>query len=199
MRLYTTPAAERLTPDLSVESIMFSRIVSKLLVSLTLLALVSATPVVASELGNIEVHGESYVPSCPGYFSTAVFNGFVTYKIADRNGAKPATVALVYSLRNAWTGKSWAVTPKELVLASEDGHTWTGKLPELTVDERGHLHMSHLELALKVTLPNGEITWDNGGLAPLGFYSFALPQPTCSQGEAGLMLSTPMASAADYR
>ncbi|MBM4254024.1 MAG: hypothetical protein FJ146_18815 [Deltaproteobacteria bacterium] len=181
---------------------MFSRNIANLLVGLSLLALlptIATTPVIASERGSIEVHGSSHVPSCPGYFSTAVFQGAATYRISSTNSAVPAAVTLVYSLRNAWTGKSWALAPKELALASGDGHTWEGALPELIVDERGHLHMSHLELAVKLTLASGDIAWDNGGLAPLGFYSFALPQPTCTPGAPHLMQSTPMASAADYR
>ncbi len=177
----------------------FSRLAATFTLGLVVASGTFGSTVFANENSSIEVTGESHVLSCPGYFSSAVFNGSVTYKVAASAGANPQSVELVYSLRDAWNVKSWAIGPQIVTLSTDNGSFWTATLPELTVDERGHLHMSHLELAVKIIGANGETTWDNGGLAPLGFYSVALPQPSCTAGAQVLLAPTPMASASDYR
>ena len=144
------------------------------------------------------VSGSSYNPSCPGYFSNTLFSAEVTYTVPVDQANAPKAVSLVYSLRNSWTAKSWSVPVRTLALSSDDGRTWTGHLADLVVDERGRFHMSHLELALRLDHADGSASWDNGALAPMGFYSVTLPMASCGQGKSYVLPLAPTQSPADY-
>lgn len=128
---------------------------------------------------DLQVTGRTYNPSCPGYFSQALFDASITYEPQSLAKSPIQSIVLHYSFREAWHHDSWQRPVATQVFEEWDAGRWRVELEALEVAARGSYSMSHLEFAIQLQLKDGSQVWDNGGRAPLGFYSAALPAIQC--------------------
>jgi hypothetical protein len=144
--------------------------------SLTLLLLLAAHAAEAQQLTTV---GRSYNPSCPGYFSQALLDATITYAPHEAQRDRVQKVVLHYSFREAWHHDSWQRPVATQVFEFLESGLWKAEIEAVEVASRGSYTMSHLEFAIQLLFKDGSVVWDNGGRAPLGFYSAGLPAIQC--------------------
>lgn len=128
---------------------------------------------------DLKVEGRTYNPSCPGYFSQALLDTVITYRAHEAQRDQVQKAVLHYSFREAWHHDSWQRPVVIQEFQRLDTDVWKVELEAVEVAARGSYTMSHLEFAIELQLKDGRVVWDNGGRAPLGFYSAALPAIQC--------------------
>lgn len=144
--------------------------------SLTFLLLLAAHGAEAQQLTAV---GRTYNPSCPGYFSQALLDAIITYAPHEAQRDQVQKVVLHYSFREAWHHDSWQRPVATQVFELWEPGVWKAEIEAVEVASRGSYTMSHLEFAIQLLLKDGTVAWDNGGRAPLGFYSAGLPAIQC--------------------
>ncbi len=127
----------------------------------------------------LKVEGRTYNPSCPGYFSQALLDSVLTYMPHESLRDQVQKTVLHYSFREAWHHDSWHKPVALQGFDRLDSGEWTAALEAVEVAARGSYTMSHLEFAIQMQLKDGTVVWDNGGRAPMGFYSARLPTIQC--------------------
>lgn len=136
-----------------------------------------ASSVVSAQ--DLKVEGRTYNPSCPGYFSQALLDAIITYVPHEAQRDQVHKVVLHYSFREAWHHDSWQRPVAIEAFQRLDSGVWNAELKRVEVAARGSYTMSHLEFAIQMQLNDGTVVWDNGGRAPMGFYSASLPTIQC--------------------
>ncbi len=144
--------------------------------TLIIWSLLASTAVHAQEL---RVEGRTYNPSCPGYFSQALFDSFIAYVPHESLRDEVQKTVLHYSFREAWHHDSWQRPVATREFQRLDSGEWKAELESVEVAARGSYTMSHLEFAIQLQLKSGTVVWDNGGRAPMGFFSASLPTIQC--------------------
>lgn len=162
------------------------------------------------------VSARVYNPSCPLYFSVLQAD-ILFHKSFERElfckDSSIRSVELVYSYRNAWTRHSWdrEVAGRAAVLTeNKDADTrvpkasdaqqqfWSLSITGEEVASRSSYQFTHIEFAWKLVCENNHLEWDNGGQAPMGFYSAALPSVRCPMSDFVDLSVNSLASSDDY-
>jgi hypothetical protein len=133
----------------------------------------------AAEAQQLTAVGRTYNPSCPGYFSQALLDAVITYAPHEAQREQIQKAVLHYSFREAWHHDSWQRPVATQVFEAGEPGLWKAEIDAVEVASRGSYTMSHLEFAIQLLLKDGSVIWDNGGRAPLGFYSAGLPAIQC--------------------
>lgn len=104
----------------------------------------------------------------------------ISYENQQLNGAK---VYIFWGERCDGQSKPWSNWKQELKPIGPSTYE-VGLMPGITiVDYYGKNRCTNLEFAFQIET-NGSVVWDNGGAAPLGFYSVAMPS-TATLGKVG--------------
>lgn len=96
----------------------------------------------------------------------------VTYQ--NQNLPWGSEVFLASGVRCPATGGSWQNRTYPEPMGAVAGSTWQRKL-RVTVADKYTGYCSDFEFAFLIKLPDGRSYYDNGGKAPLGFYSSQFP------------------------
>jgi len=149
---------------------------SLLVGALALLALVSGTALKA-EASSIQVLARAYQVNCT-YYSAGVGDFRINY-LNDQ--VEPGTkIYLVYGFNDEFQGKNW-IHQGQAEMKQISNNQWQVELLDQQVDVRGSYFLNEIEFVFQFRKANGEIYYDNGGKAPMGYYLAPIPQRTCNK------------------
>ncbi len=146
------------------------------------LGLISST----ASAAQIKVGGRAYSATNCSYFSTS----YADFKVSYNNPTLPwgTEIFLRYGFQDDFKKMSWQFMDQVQAKATAP-YIWTAELNKIVVDSRGYFSLSHLQFAIMIRLPDGEVYWDNGGLSGYGYYEAATPVRTCTPGDFEIMPS----------
>lgn len=146
------------------------------------LSLVSVT----ASAAKIKVDGRAYSATNCQYFSTSLADFNITYSHPTLPWGTEITVR--YGFQDDFKKMSWQ-NGGEVQAHATAPYTWVAELDKVVIDSRGYFSLTHIQFAIMIRLPDGEIYWDNGGRSYLGYYEAPTPARTCSPGEFEIMPS----------
>ncbi|MBL7671156.1 MAG: hypothetical protein JNM39_11795 [Bdellovibrionaceae bacterium] len=140
------------------------------------LSLVSAT----ASAAKIKVDGRAYSATKCEYFSASLADFNITYSHPTLPWGTEIFVR--YGFHDDFRKMSWQ-NQGEVQARPTAPYTWMAELNKIVVDSRGYFSLSHIQFAIMIRLPDGEVYWDNGGKSNLGYYEAPTPVRTCTPGE----------------
>lgn len=116
---------------------------------------------------NISVQGKIYSPTQCHYF----WEEYGVFNINYQNKQLPwgTRVKLRYGFHDKFRVNSYWQHQDEMELNSTAPYTWGGIL-EKTVAQRGSFYFNYLEFVFQISLPNGQVYFENGDQSPMGYY-----------------------------
>ncbi|HAR42614.1 MAG TPA: hypothetical protein DCS07_08295 [Bdellovibrionales bacterium] len=128
-----------------------------------------------AEASSVQLLGRAYQSNCTYY--TAGIGDFRISYLNDQ--VEPgSSITLVYGFNDEFQARCWVHQGHAEMKQITGGH-WLVDLLDQQIDARGSYFLNEIEFVFQIHKPNGEIYYDNGGKAPMGYYLASIPQRTC--------------------
>jgi hypothetical protein len=146
--------------------------------NLLIILLISITS--SAFASEIKVSGKAYDSKQCRYY----WQSLADFNLSYLNDKLPwgSSVALMYGFHDRFHNQYWT-SQDEIKMNSISSFTWATEISKKVVNQKGSFNYNYLEFVFKITLPNGKIIYDNGGLEPMGYYGVPVPYAQCHPGE----------------